>query len=68
MDLIFRIYGIEPRKICHLMVGCPQHAQVNYTNASVHLLSASTEKSAGTLWFENVNYRFSTRLTKQEQN
>lgn len=68
LDLIFRIYSSEPRKICHLMVGCPQHAQVNYTNASVHLLSAHTEKSVGTLLFENEDYRFNARLTKQQQN
>lgn len=43
LDLIFRTYSTEPGKICHLMAGCPQHAQVVYTNTSVHLLSASTE-------------------------
>lgn len=64
---IFRMYGIDPGKICHLMVGCPQHAQVNYTNASVHVLSACAEKSVGTLLFENVNYRINTRPTKQQQ-
>lgn len=68
LDLIFRMYGIEPGKICHLMVGCPQHAQMNYTSASVYLLSAHTEKPVGTLLSENVNYRFKKRLTKQQQN
>lgn len=67
LDLIFRMYSIEPGKICHLMVGCPQHAQVNYTNASVHLLSAFTEKSVGTLLFKNMNYRFNTRPTEQQK-
>lgn len=67
LDPIFRMYGTDPGKICHLMVGCPQHAQVNYTKASVHLLSACTEKSVGTLLFEKVNYRINTRPTKQQQ-
>lgn len=67
LDPNFRMHCIDPGKIHHLMVGCPQHAQVDYTNASVHLLSACTEKSVGMLLFENMNYRMNAKPRKHQQ-
>lgn len=29
------LYVSEPETVCHLMIGCPQFAQLNYTDASL---------------------------------
>lgn len=60
------LYVSEPETVCHLMIGCPQFAQLNYTDASLQL-STCTEKSVGTLLFKYMNYGFSTRPTAQHK-